>query len=194
MCRSVLWSAALFGFVILSFFFKRLIWRLWKEYWRSELWVSPLGKGTAVGLWAPLCVSAAVEGWSARAGSLFSRDRGSWKSRGGRSGGPIWVRGGCCCWRQRPAERRVRGWSVHGGWERGRSELGNGWPRKRACLWKPAMGLLGRLGEKNRAAVSWRREAVAEGRRSWRRRWFLVGKNGGKSVEREASREGWWRL
>jgi len=35
--------------------------------------VSPLGKGIAVGLWAP-CVSASVEGWPARAGSLFSRD------------------------------------------------------------------------------------------------------------------------
>jgi hypothetical protein len=54
LCRSVLEFAALFGFVILSIFFKRQIWRLWKECWRSELRVSSLGKGTAVGLWALL--------------------------------------------------------------------------------------------------------------------------------------------
>jgi hypothetical protein len=54
LCRSVLGSATLFGFVILSFFFKQQIWQLWKECWRSELRVSPLGKGTMVGLWALL--------------------------------------------------------------------------------------------------------------------------------------------
>jgi len=48
------------------------------------------GTGTAVVLWAPLCVLAAMEGWPARA-TVWR------KSRGGRSGGPIWIRGGCCC-------------------------------------------------------------------------------------------------
>jgi len=101
----------------------------------------------AVGLWA-LCVSAVVEGWPARARSLFSRDGSGWKNRGGRSGEPIWVRGGRCWWRRRPAERRVRGWSVHSGWERGQSELGNGWPRKRACLWPAGSLWLGQREER----------------------------------------------
>jgi hypothetical protein len=45
-----------FGFVILSFFFKRQIWRLWKECWKLELRVLPLGKGTTVGLWVLSCL------------------------------------------------------------------------------------------------------------------------------------------
>ena len=42
--------------------------------------------------WVLLLSSVAAESWL--------------KSRGWRSGGPIWVRGGRCYWRRRPAERR----------------------------------------------------------------------------------------
>jgi hypothetical protein len=61
-----------------------LIWRLWKECWRLELWVSPLGKGTTVGLWAVVSLLSPAYGGAAM-------------ERGGVAGS-VEVLRLCCCW------------------------------------------------------------------------------------------------
>ena len=73
---------ALFGFVILSFFFKRLIWWLWKEYWRS-----PLGKGDGGGsVGSAACLLLPVAEWKAGRRELLCGERAEEEGAADRSG------------------------------------------------------------------------------------------------------------